>query len=560
MLTLVVVSTLVIASGVAVVRDYVDRQQELADERLSASASDAAFDMRMWLDSGYADASVMKAQTGMTQRYVRWLAGEDPAFPSSGLDRMESERSILGYDYAGMFAPDGSVILASELDVSAAVSDLCPGLVAQAASSDEVVFADRLCCEGSRWFVAWGSPMRAAAGGPVVAVMVRAVDVSGPAQDLLFSASRPYRSGLLELVRPEADGLGLLSEADDFRVFSEPESAELYTNLVESADGGEAGVRSGSTAAGVPAVAVACPVEGTDWLVVSSAPIDEIDAPIRSFTLWVTFACALLVGLGMSLGVGIRRIRMSRYREHVVNQDLQEALGVRERLLANVSHELRTPLHSIMGFTDVLLGGLAGPLNDEQKHQLIMVSESSKRLLALVDDLLDLSKLRAGRFLVSVSEFTAVEVMDVVRRTMCPLAERKALACEYVCQVPDLAFNTDRDMLERIMLNLMSNAVKFTDEGLVRLTVMEDGADHAVIEVLDTGQGIPVEKIGLVMEEFYQVVEPEYARRMGTGLGLAISSRMARELGGTITVESQSGVGSKFSLRIPRVHPEAGCA
>jgi hypothetical protein len=308
---------------------------------------------------------------------------------------------------------------------------------------------------------------------------------------------------------------------------------------------------------GTPVLVAAHRVPKTGWFVSAEADLAEIDAPVWRFGFGVG-AAALFLCVALVLGAAfIMRVRAEGVREHRMLLEVQEALAVRERFLASMSHELRTPLQSIIGFTSIMLSGLAGPLTGEQRHQLGMVDEAAKRLLALIDDVLDLSRIRAGRAEVVVSEFTTGDVERVICGLMHPLIERKAIRCEHTVEDRALTLRTDRDMVERIVLNLVSNAIKFTDEGFVNLDVRADGPDHVIFEVTDSGRGIPPDQIELVMHEFHQVVEPGGVKPVGTGLGLAISRRMAELLGGELGCESQVGVGSRFWLRIPRVHPSA---
>jgi len=231
------------------------------------------------------------------------------------------------------------------------------------------------------------------------------------------------------------------------------------------------------------------------------------------------------------------------------NRELAEASMAKSRFLANVSHELRTPLNSVIGFTGVMLTGLTGPITDEQREQLEMVQRSGKRLLALVNDLLDLTRVEAGGADLEVAEFRVAELVDDVARAIRPLAEAQGIGFDVSCP-RELVMCTDAGKLHQILVNLLGNAVKFTPVGRVDLACAADG-DHIVFRVSDTGIGIPVSELPWVMDEFHQVDRADGMKPEGTGLGLAISRRLAVLLGGTLAVDSESGQGSVFTLDIP---------
>jgi PAS domain S-box-containing protein len=234
-----------------------------------------------------------------------------------------------------------------------------------------------------------------------------------------------------------------------------------------------------------------------------------------------------------------------------VNARLVDATDAKSRFLASMSHELRTPLNSIIGFTTILLRGMAGEINAEQRKQLAMVHAAGDRLLALVNDILDLSKIEAGRDVAVVADFELADLVSAVVGTLRPLAEERGLALESRVPEGGLMLHTDEEKLRRILVNLLGNAVKFTREGRVSIDV-ERAGDDVAFSVSDTGIGIDPGQMDTIFEEFHQVrsgpQEPE-----GTGLGLAISARLTETLHGELKAASQPGRGSTFVVRIPIV-------
>ncbi len=233
---------------------------------------------------------------------------------------------------------------------------------------------------------------------------------------------------------------------------------------------------------------------------------------------------------------------------------LREVDKLKTQFLANMSHELRTPLNSIIGFSRVILKGIDGPLTELQKTDLAAIYNSGQHLLGLINDILDLSKIEAGKMELNFEEVDLKPIIKGVLSSAVGLVKDKSIELEQ--HVPeDLPIIwADSTRVRQVLLNLVSNAAKFTEKGTITLTVGYDD-EWVNISVADTGIGIPQEKLGSIFEEFTQVDGSTTRRVGGTGLGLPISHRFVELHGGNIIVKSQEGMGSVFTVTLP-IHPQ----
>ena len=228
----------------------------------------------------------------------------------------------------------------------------------------------------------------------------------------------------------------------------------------------------------------------------------------------------------------------------------QAADRIKSAFLATMSHELRTPLNSIIGFTGILLQGLAGPMNMEQQKQMSMVQSSARHLLALINDVLDISKIEAGQLELARAPFDLRLSIEKMVRLVSPLAEKKGVDLRMDIPEDIGTITSDQRRLEQVILNLINNAVKFTEKGHVAVACRTEN-NHYLVSVSDTGIGIKPEEILNLFQPFHQIDSGLTRKHEGTGLGLSISKKIIDMMGGTIDVESRWGEGSIFTLRIP---------
>ena len=254
-----------------------------------------------------------------------------------------------------------------------------------------------------------------------------------------------------------------------------------------------------------------------------------------------------------SLAVALQNAMLYEEQKRTAER-LRELDRLKTQFIANMSHELRTPLNSIIGFSRVILKGIDGPLTEAQRQDLTAIHNAGQHLLGLINDILDLSKIEAGRMELQFSEVDMREIIRGVMSTAVGLTRDKPI--ELRQEVPeDLPpVWADPQRARQVLLNLVSNAVKFTDQGFIAVRAWADES-FVTIAVQDTGIGIPKEKQEEIFQEFTQVESGTTRRYGGTGLGLAIARRLVELMGGRIWVESEVGKGSTFFFTLPRARP-----
>ncbi|MBX3061563.1 MAG: ATP-binding protein [Anaerolineae bacterium] len=291
--------------------------------------------------------------------------------------------------------------------------------------------------------------------------------------------------------------------------------------------------------------------------------------PLPSLDVATAITSAVL--LVMASGVFIRVLRVEfDYRLNVMAQAIEQAETARaqaetqrqraeladrakSQFLANMSHELRTPLNAIIGYDEAMIGGMVGEFTPEQKTLLGHIQFNSRRLLALIDDVLDLAKIESGSLQVFLAPMSPRKVIGELIDNMQALAQKQSISLKVNIaeDVPEVILS-DSKKLQQILTNLVGNAVKFTSEGGV--TVNVDSRDNSTwrIRVTDTGIGMPPDAASYIFEPFRQVDGTNTRKYKGTGLGLAITKRLVDSLSGSVSVESELGKGSTFTIVLPR--------
>jgi signal transduction histidine kinase/HAMP domain-containing protein len=251
-----------------------------------------------------------------------------------------------------------------------------------------------------------------------------------------------------------------------------------------------------------------------------------------------------------------RDIEQQRWELEIANITLKQLGKLKSEFVSNVSHELRTPLTAIESLIDNMLDGITGLLNEKQVRYITGIKDSTDRLARLIDDLLDLSVIEAGRLELRPLPFSLAGLIDEVTDTLRPVAEEKFIRLEAATIDANLLAWADRDKVTQILTNLISNAVKFTPaRGQVNLAVQKNGAGWLQISVSDTGPGIAPEEANRIFEEFYQLRQPGEKKSRGVGLGLAISKKLVEMHGGKIWLQSEMGKGSAFYFTVPTNEP-----
>jgi signal transduction histidine kinase len=262
--------------------------------------------------------------------------------------------------------------------------------------------------------------------------------------------------------------------------------------------------------------------------------------------------------LAEQIAIAVRNAQLYRAQEHLA-QELERADLMKSQFLASMSHELRTPLNSIINFTQLIAMGVAGQVTEEQTTMLNTSLSSSRHLLQLINDVLDISKIQAGKLNLYIEEDVNLndEIQEVINMAEPLLQKQNATLEQPIRFIQDIDNNLpltacDRRRIRQILLNLLSNAIKFTEQGSITLSAKKKGEEF-IFAVMDTGPGIPNEMQARIFEPFVQVTEGS-KHTQGTGLGLPISHSLVQAHGGDLWMESKVGEGTTFFFSLP-FHP-----
>jgi len=233
--------------------------------------------------------------------------------------------------------------------------------------------------------------------------------------------------------------------------------------------------------------------------------------------------------------------------------ELEQASMLKSQFLANMSHEFRTPLNAMLGYTSMLLQGVAGPIDGPARRQLSRIESNGRHLLTIINEILDISRIEAGRMPLQVARFNVPELINEVRAELEPIIMRSKLNVTIDLSRDLRPIMSDRQKVKQILLNLLSNALKFTHQGTVTISAHRLARDRSVeLTVADTGIGIAPADQERIFEDFRQLDNSPTRAYGGTGLGLSICRRLAQMLDGSILLQSQVGVGSRFTLTLPQ--------
>jgi signal transduction histidine kinase len=287
-----------------------------------------------------------------------------------------------------------------------------------------------------------------------------------------------------------------------------------------------------------------------------------ITPSIESKAIVIPMIYTVFLSVTVVVAAGVRAQDLRQIEQQ--SRDLAEAVRqaeiankLKDHFLANMSHELRTPLNAIIGFTEVMLMGLAGELNPQIERAAQRIHFNSERLLKLIDDVLDISKIEAGRVEMLRRPFEPADLLLSIEMSLRPQATKKELKLVTTLD-PNLPKHLigDAKRLEQILVNLATNAVKFTEQGSVTISLQRQSAADWAIVVIDTGIGIPPHAQETIFEKFRQIDGTSRRAYGGTGLGLAIVRELALLMDGSVKVKSSLGSGSAFTVTLPLLVPE----
>ncbi len=271
---------------------------------------------------------------------------------------------------------------------------------------------------------------------------------------------------------------------------------------------------------------------------------DEEDVAVKS-------VLAAQIAIAVRNAQFFREVQVQAEREREIAERLREVDRLKSQFLANMSHELRTPLNSIIGYSEVLLDGVDGELTEDAEEDVQTIHDSGKHLLSLINEILDLAKIEAGEMHLDLKAVSLTEFTSEIVKTGQVLVKDKPVILEMVEETEIAPVMADAIRLRQILWNLVSNAIKFTEEGTVRVHLNMKDSQNALITVRDTGIGMNEDQLDLIFERFSQVDGSSTRRAGGSGLGLTITKQLIEMHGGVIHVESAPGIGTTFEFSLP---------
>ncbi|MDZ4655248.1 MAG: ATP-binding protein [Coriobacteriia bacterium] len=568
---LVIYAAIVVGAAVLYQRVYAYEEEERIAEQLHLVAEPKIERIEEWLHEREVDLALLASRPDIIALVASDESGQGEVAKdiSSWLDSACTELRL----YEIRVIDSNGESLACSLCVWGG-SALCPQIVEAAhgiTGVGSVAFVDLHSVHGgkdSAPLMHWVVPIASDSTGSVgfVTTTMNAEDYVYP---YIAHWSTPSDTGEICLFRLEGDEIVYLNDlryqADTALTLRLPADSSTLVEAMLARDGGTQSpseMFEGIDYRGGPVYAHGHMVSDMGWFLMAKMDRSEALAPTRRNAFLLTAIALSLVLTPVPFGVAYVASAEAHQAQEVyevqlrrTNEKLSDASDAKSGFLANMSHELRTPLNSVIGFSDILLKGMAGEVNEEQRRQLEMIHSSGKRLLSLVNDVLDLSKIEAGAITFELVESDINEVCSEALEYIRLEADRKGIAlwfvpCPEKCSHCGLAM-LDRGKVQQILLNLLSNAVKFTDEGEIRLVVACTGEGTTRVRVSDTGHGIDEASLERIFDEFAQAQSRDETESAGTGLGLAISRRLARLVNGDLMVTSTLGSGSEFTLELP---------
>ena len=283
------------------------------------------------------------------------------------------------------------------------------------------------------------------------------------------------------------------------------------------------------------------------------ANVTLLERPVRVATLVTAMRSALRARrrqFDVRDHLAERTVTESALRQ--ARKQAEDASRAKGEFLAVMSHELRTPLNAIGGYAELMEMGLRGPITEEQRIDLARIQQSQKHLLGLINQVLNYTRVETGSVRYDLTDVRVAEALAAAEALIVPQVRARGLAYSFGTCDPGLAVRADREKLQQVLLNLLTNAIKFTNAGGEITVSCANRGPRVSVSVTDTGVGIPPDKLAAIFEPFVQVDSRLTRAQVGVGLGLAISRDLARGMGGELTAESVEGVGSTFTLTLPR--------